>query len=163
MSWQLSIGVERVKCTHLDFSYRFFCCTSYFNLSIKKLGDSAMVALASFLKGVKESSLYQTSPYFLRSHRPKGMLNRVRHGLVQTPCVFLALLWATCTDSKQIQSSLTSVQLQLNFGLTSIGLQFTTQKGKPAFLCPFILKQSLATQQTTICPMRSPQSTHRAF
>ena len=33
MSWQLSIGVERVKCTHLDFSYRFFCCTSYFNLS----------------------------------------------------------------------------------------------------------------------------------
>ena len=39
MSWQLSIGVERVKCTHLDFSYRFFCCTSYFNLSMKKLLD----------------------------------------------------------------------------------------------------------------------------
>ena len=44
MSWQLSIGVERVKCTHLDFSYRFFCCTSYFNLSdlnwFKKLRNS---------------------------------------------------------------------------------------------------------------------------
>ncbi len=37
MSWQLSIGVERVKCTHLDFSYRFFCCTSYFNLSAQNV------------------------------------------------------------------------------------------------------------------------------
>ena len=44
MSWQLSIGVERVKCTHLDFSYRFFCCTSYFNLS---LGDGTLFAVYS--------------------------------------------------------------------------------------------------------------------
>ena len=42
MSWQLSIGVERVKCTHLDFSYRFFCCTSYFNLRNKKAGTEAI-------------------------------------------------------------------------------------------------------------------------
>lgn len=30
-----------------------------------------MVALASFLKGVKESSLYQTSPYFFKVSQTK--------------------------------------------------------------------------------------------
>lgn len=54
MSWQLSIGVERVKCTHLDFSYRFFCCTSYFNLSNTK---------AAILKGYRPCKICKPLEY----------------------------------------------------------------------------------------------------
>ena len=63
MSWQLSIGVERVKCTHLDFSYRFFCCTSYFNLrinpsSIKRIIDDFCQGMGGHGQVVQAQSLF---------------------------------------------------------------------------------------------------------